>query len=379
MEYAHDEERGEPTLGGRASLPTMYVENELQSGSSSNAHLRFRNRSQEGPISPSSRSNPCYGTPTTYTTTSPCTVQATPDSGIDVTDEHMDDSTLHEPTKPLRFMQNHRNLYEEGSFAEEEDGTYDALDTSWDELKRHWKRNQIRFDTPMVFPTWREAAPALVVLAILASACFTVVVVQNAVRRASDSGLRTMEWGGKYESIEYAHRRRREALEQSGRLLPDELKSEEGVVLGGKRASIQYAYDLKGHEAAKEARVEAESRAQELEDMIEVLSVKEDDSPELAQDKKERLLQKLRDSGHFSTTKVEPLELDIPNPTKVKAVSDVIIEKAKPMGPRPRVEDETKRRKKRVASSEQTKRSNPLESFRITDTNRIEDDPFRFF
>ncbi len=44
---------------------------------------------------------------------------------------------------------------------------------------------------------------------------------------------------GKYASLAFATRRRREALRAEGKLLPDELTDDLGNSLGGKRAAIQ--------------------------------------------------------------------------------------------------------------------------------------------
>ncbi|TRY61606.1 hypothetical protein TCAL_05701 [Tigriopus californicus] len=267
-----DEERGVATLGGRASLPTMYVENELNNSTVSNAHLRFRKISHEAPNSSNGRFNPCYGTPTTYCS-SPRANHKTPDSGIEVSSSSLDTSpeSLDNQSQSLRFPP-HRNLYE----------------------------------------------------------------------------------------------------------------SETGDVLGGKKASIQYGHDLKNLQAKEETQRMLEVQAAKLEKIIETLALKEGDSEEVANEKKDLLLEKLRESGHFASSKIEPLDIDNVSPPQDH---EVIIEKKPSPQIGPKLDDENnapnsenpepvKIRRKRVIL--QSKSANPLKEFRITELDgEKEDDPFR--
>eukprot|EP00094_Tigriopus_californicus_P005917 TCALIF_05701-PA protein Name:"Protein of unknown function" AED:0.44 eAED:1.00 QI:0/0/0/1/1/1/2/0/230 len=190
--------------------------------------------------------------------------------------------------------------------------------------------------------------------------------------------------GGKYEALAYGQKRRREVLESSGRLLPDNLQSETGDVLGGKKASIQYGHDLKNLQAKEETQRMLEVQAAKLEKIIETLALKEGDSEEVANEKKDLLLEKLRESGHFASSKIEPLDIDNVSPPQDH---EVIIEKKPSPQIGPKLDDENnapnsenpepvKIRRKRVIL--QSKSANPLKEFRITELDgEKEDDPFR--
>lgn len=265
------------------------------------------------------------------------------------------------------------------------------MSMSWEEVKRNWTRSRIRFDSTTYLPKLKEILPILLVITVLASAGFGVVILQNALRRGAATqgdGPQALNLGSKYESLAYGQKRRREALENSGRLLPDNLQSETGQPLGGKKASIQYGHELKNLKAKEETDQLLEAQAAKLEKIIESLALKEGDTEEIANEKKDLLLEKLRESGHFATTRIKPLDIDNISPSREQ---EVIIEKKKTplIGPKPEPSkniasdseasensEPIKSRRKRVIL--QSKSANPLKEFRITEVDgEKEDDPFR--
>lgn len=167
------------------------------------------------------------------------------------------------------------------------------------------------------------------------------------------------------------------------------ITDENGVVLGGKKAAIQFAYNLRqkamaAAEAAEELVVpEAVPDAKQLsqgaeetvgnnmnDDILDQLSLKvaseviqlyenmqRQDAQKAAD--KEKLLGKISKFGHFGTSVVKPLNLDFVGPAPLEA-------DAKLTG--------SKRRSKRAAVDDISLNGNPLVKFQ-----QLSDDPFRFF
>merc|ERR1719384_2640374 len=80
-----------------------------------------------------------------------------------------------------------------------------------------------------------DILPIVVMIITLGSAIFTVYMLTNALNKANRNR------NGKYDSIQYAH---------DGTVSEDSIYSmtivdENGIPLGGKKASIQFAYNLR--------------------------------------------------------------------------------------------------------------------------------------
>ena len=128
---------------------------------------------------------------------------------------------------------------------------------------------------------------------------------------------RAVPRNGKYKSMEYAVNKYYERAKQNGQILPHELKNEDGEALGGKKAAIQYAFEVrKKRDAQDEEKVDIVNIQEEVENLLEAVEIMDETEvpeeveslePELEMQKNRQiLLEKLRESGHFSTTKVKP-------------------------------------------------------------------------
>lgn len=85
-------------------------------------------------------------------------------------------------------------------------------------------------------------ALAVVVAVVVVSSCVLAVLTLTGGLRRGDAG----SFGGrKYDSIAFGADRRLARLRQEGRMLTDDLVDEEGNRLGGKRAAMQYAANLR--------------------------------------------------------------------------------------------------------------------------------------
>ncbi len=115
--------------------------------------------------------------------------------------------------------------------------------------------------------------------------------------------LQVTAHNGKYASIEFGSRRRREALRAEGKTLPEDLRDDDGAELQGKRAAIQFAYD----KAVKNKNGDAKEEDPLIEEMKKEVMAASGESEE-KKAAKVRLLDKISKFGHFATTKVEPQE-----------------------------------------------------------------------
>ena len=109
---SHDE--GVITVGGRASLPTLYVADETpaHNGAIRAHNLRFRNCSQESGAGGNTRSTPNYGTPGSFSSTG-----SLPDSGVAMDEQPADDSGFrYIPHRPHRTIYEAEEVTADGSF-----------------------------------------------------------------------------------------------------------------------------------------------------------------------------------------------------------------------------------------------------------------------
>lgn len=332
-----DEERqsGVITVGSRPTLPsTLFVQNEKASSPTSPQQLRYRNRSAEETASPfntsnnSTRSSPAYGTPG-------CSVShhegkeshahhgLSPDSGI------LGDYPPSPEGQSFGSGQWDRSAYADGR---------DYVEARQEAGSRHRRRRCSRghgglesklgelFNSPgfggKIAEKWEELdrvffanLPLIVLLVVAAGAAFTCLLLSNGIRTHLSAVGGQAVLNGKYASIEFGNRRRRAALEESGRLLPDNIVSEDGEALGGKKAAIQYAHDLK---KARKNPPTPEMKKENVDEEIEVLIEKMVGGEEAAEadkaEKKKALLGKLRESGYFTTSKVVEPKVEIPEP-----------------------------------------------------------------
>jgi len=186
------------------------------------------------------------------------------------------------------------------------------------DLKKRWRKYNSALYTsgPVRSGSMKinDILPIVVMIITLGSAIFTVYMLTNALNKANRNR------NGKYDSIQYAH---------DGTVSEDSIYSmtivdENGVPLGGKKASIQFAYNLRQKREQAEKVEQGSSELQGLtdEEIINRLTLKvandvmkiydgaQADNKGLFDDKKERLLKKIGEFGHFGTSAVEPLDLD---------------------------------------------------------------------
>ena len=79
-----------------------------------------------------------------------------------------------------------------------------------------------------------DLIPIIVMITTLASAIFTVFMLTNSLNKVQRNR------NGKYDSIQYGHEKHMENLQ-----IPHPILDENGVALGGKKASIQFAYNMR--------------------------------------------------------------------------------------------------------------------------------------
>ena len=166
------------------------------------------------------------------------------------------------------------------------------------------------------------------------------------------------------------------SFQAEGKLLPENLTDESGEQLTGKRAAIQFAYQVNSQPDVKKNNEEASK--DDLERLAEILDAKDTDTEDVAERKKQ-LLKKIGEFGHFATTKVD--KQDVQDKEAAKAEEDI--------------EKKDKTKKTRSSSSRQSLNKDPLrspdnavasggssdKSGAAAAAERIiglEDDPFRF-
>jgi len=189
------------------------------------------------------------------------------------------------------------------------------------DLKKRWKKyNSALYSSGPVRAhsmKLNDLLPIVVMIITLGSAIFTVCMLTNALNRAER--IRN----GKYESIEYAHEKKIGKLR-----VPTPIIDENGVVLGGKKASIQFAYNMRQQLEQDQApskdheKKDGESSVLTDEEIINRLTFKVANDVMKIYDgvqkqenldksaKKERLLKKMGEFGHFGTSAVQPLDLE---------------------------------------------------------------------
>lgn len=264
----------------------------------------------------------------------------------------------------------------------------DEVKTPLSDLKKKWKRyNSSLYNVSpakgSLFSNARpqEILPLCVVLIVVGSAVFTICALNNAINKSYQRR------NHKYGSIEFGHQK---IADRMGAQVIDVIKDENGVPLGGKKAAIQFGYDLRNKMAENEDVAEAvpldePEVKQPNEEMLNTLTMKVANdvmklygsiqAKELQKDaKKKILLQKLGEFGHFGTSVVKPLDIENieasedDDDDKAEEESDPVkevvpVEKLKP-----------KRRKRANALSA---KPNPFQNEQITQI-KAEDDPFRF-
>ena len=152
------------------------------------------------------------------------------------------------------------------------EGSYVTNRSIWEmftpirDLKKKWKGRPSYLDNPkdisfldefsLVEP--QQILGFLMLVVILASVGFTFLI---SLRNFDEIN---MEMNSKYKSIEFGRQKQLDRLREEGRLLL-EVRDEEGNLLGGKKAAIQFSYDqeikLKGENDIVEKRGENESKA----------------------------------------------------------------------------------------------------------------------
>ena len=152
------------------------------------------------------------------------------------------------------------------------EGSYVTNRSIWEmftpirDLKKKWKGRPSYLDNPkdisfldefsLVEP--QQILGFLMLVVILASVGFTFLI---SLRNFDEIN---MEMNSKYKSIEFGRQKQLDRLREEGRLLL-EVRDEEGNLLGGKKAAIQFSYDqeikLKGGNDIGEKRGEDESKA----------------------------------------------------------------------------------------------------------------------
>lgn len=184
------------------------------------------------------------------------------------------------------------------------------------DLKKRWKKYNSALYTsgPVRSGSMKvnDLLPIVVMIITLGAALFTVCMLTNALNKAQRNR------NGKYDSIQYAHESIPETLT---------IMDENGVPLGGKKAAIQFAYNMRQKREQEEQAEQAKSESLEIlsltdEEIINRLTLKvandvmkiydgvQTEDKEKSANKKERLLKKIGEFGHFGTSVVQPLDLD---------------------------------------------------------------------
>jgi len=407
---AHFQSGDHLTIDSRSSPTTIYVADRTSPGDHTPPvkGIRQRNTSQNSPeefFTPIGKFIPkVSGSPTSIVTTpgydfKSRSCDGTPDSG------YVDDSTF----TPSSV----RNNWSEKASLLISDG------------KKKWKR----YNAPLYhhnignsFKSIRpnEILPLCLFLVIFGSAIFSIFALNNALNKSA--------WrNNKYDSIEFGHLKTVLEKEANVDLRSSAIVDEDGNFLGGKKASIQFAYDLtntrdhkdtadhqilsvdnedikpniENQKVVQDEEVSAENFAKENEEVLEKLTIQTVDKvmklfdeikiKEKAKQnevKRELLLQKLSEFGHFGTSMVKPLELEVEVDISqdIKNLIDEVpeepvleqklenekdVEKAEPTPNQIKVQ---KPRKKR--GNRQSKNGNP---FRIIDDSQSgTDDDFQY-
>ena len=105
------------------------------------------------------------------------------------------------------------------------------------DLRRRWKKYHkasLYHSSPIRSHTMKmnNLLPIIVMIITLGSAVFTVCMLTKALNKNHRNG--------KYDSIQYGHEKHMENLQ-----IPHPILDENGVALGGKKASIQFAYNMR--------------------------------------------------------------------------------------------------------------------------------------
>jgi len=163
-----------------------------------------------------------------------------------------------------------------------------------------------------------EVIPVLVLAFVAISAIVTVTTLTSALRRAH--GVTRPAPNGKYQSIQFAYDQLNSAGDDKFQVL-----DEEGNVLGGKRAAIQFAYDLKEEDSPHPGNDVGQGHFDNLELLKQIEEMTAKDDQQIAveaaeplgeikphnslsrEEKKERLIRHINSFGHFATSQVANL------------------------------------------------------------------------
>jgi len=164
-----------------------------------------------------------------------------------------------------------------------------------------------------------EVIPVLVLAFVALSAVVTVTTLTTALRRSH--GVSRPAPNGKYRSIQFAHDQLTQppAGEESDKF---QVLDEEGNVLGGKRAAIQFAYDLKEEDSPLPTNEENNGQRHfdglDLFRQIEEMTADDEavgkpgegevQAQMSDEEKRERLMSHINSFGHFATSQVANLQ-----------------------------------------------------------------------
>merc|ERR1719187_2692303 len=224
------------------------------------------------------------------------------------------------------------------------DGTYIASDADtssvWEavvspvlSLKNKW-RTRPSFVDDSRSSRWDKITPqqilgGIVFIVMIASFGFAILTYQRHMKGAKEV---QEQQNSKYDSIQFGTANRVKRLQEEGRGPGEEVLDVEGNVLGGKKAAMQYGHDIRVKEDNMEEPLEEKEEDKKLEPLEEFLGIKEEmeklaslldqarenamdsgekDAVKDEEEKKRRLLEKVRNFGHFASTKVAPPKMEI--------------------------------------------------------------------
>jgi len=248
-------------VGGRKSLPQVHVENEDKSG-----NLRFRREcstssspsaSRSPPADQQSTRTPSYGTPKTITCYTDRRSKTRPSPTLKDLKEgrvEVDDSGYSGWRESSNVKKKLR--YDPGSIREEKSANHSNGDDSfWDQVSSPVLDMKKKLQGRPSFldegrKSWiqpQHILAGIIMLIIISSLGFAILIGYK--HFSEDPNYFN---NGKMRSIRYGTEKRLETLRSQGKLIDRDLLDESGDILGGKRASIQYAYELKdGEDAVK--------------------------------------------------------------------------------------------------------------------------------
>jgi len=173
-------------------------------------------------------------------------METTMDSGFDdwSIGSSRNDSSIHS------IRSDYTNTTYKTPSAKPVDSLWESFASPLFELKGHFKSKPSFVDDKVKIKLNLET----LVTACLGVVMFSSIVFSVYVGTHTYSSSAT---NGKYRSIEFGVQKRIQTLREEGRIIDYDIKDENGNVLGGKRAAIQYAYEKKYGKDIKTARRDA--------------------------------------------------------------------------------------------------------------------------